>query len=170
MKSIRQITAHTIGHIANETLSKQSKASICGATSKGIFAISPSRDILFFTDQPYRGPLTINLHEGLSSLQSITQNSSLSLSSKQVFFNQEQIEIHILAKAKIWYPPKLSASTVTQKMLSTRSDEIEQWMKSHSINKTSAHFSNLISILSNDFTVIRHTLRDIFLSKLVESS
>ena len=120
MESIRRITAHTIGHIASKTLSKQNKASICGVTSKGVFAITPSRDVLFFTDQPYHGPLTINLHESLSGLLSITSNSPLSLSSKQVFFNQEQIEIQILAKAKIWYPPKLSASTVTQKMLSTK--------------------------------------------------
>lgn len=152
MESIRRITAHTIGHIASETLSKQSKASICGVTSKGIFAITPSRDILFFTDQPYRGPLTINLHEGLSSLQSLSPNSPLSLSSNKVFFNRKQIEIQILAKSQIWYPPKLSKSTVTQKMLSTRSDEIEQRLKHRSINNTSAHFSDLISTLSKGIT------------------
>ena len=51
----------SIGHIAWKTLNTNKEAAVLGITSKGVFAATPDKNVLYFSGEEFRGPLTVNL-------------------------------------------------------------------------------------------------------------
>jgi hypothetical protein len=86
--------ASCIGGIAWRVLSEGSPASIVGVTSRGVFVRTSDRWILFVTDEPYRGPLTINLPENIGSIRSLEVGSSVTMSEGRLDFCSG---LHIIA-------------------------------------------------------------------------
>lgn len=66
-----------IGSIAYQFIKSGGEWRIWGSTSRGCFIGNPTGQILFLTDESYRGPLTINLVEYDQSFQSISSGSPI---------------------------------------------------------------------------------------------
>ena len=57
----------SLGLCAKEILHNEESASMVGITSAGIFLRSEKGKIIFLTSSPWRGPLTINLSDGIKN-------------------------------------------------------------------------------------------------------
>lgn len=84
--SERTLVASSVGRIARDILSQETRASTMGVTSQGVFVRTPGRWIIFVTDKPYRGPLTINLSEGLIGLRDLEVGSLVSVTRGELIF------------------------------------------------------------------------------------
>ena len=76
------LTAAAIGHAAHEILRTETGANVCGNTSKGLFAVTDNKKVLFISHQTFKGPLTINIKGELPAYQTLSHNTHLLLSSK----------------------------------------------------------------------------------------
>lgn len=85
------IQALAIGHAARDVLHEETKAYICGNTSKGIYALSENKYILFITHLSYKGPFTINLKREIPGINQITHNTRLILSDNTILFDQSAL-------------------------------------------------------------------------------
>jgi hypothetical protein len=94
----------SIGHLAYETLSTSQRARVSGITSKGIFAITGQRRVIFFSTERYKGPLTANLSHTIPDQQSIIIDSRLSFSPSQVRFDHSGFVLKIDSQINIWKP------------------------------------------------------------------
>lgn len=78
--------ASAVGQVARDILSQESRASMMGVTSRGVFIRTPGPWIIFVTDEPYRGPLTINLSEGLAGLRDLEVGLQVSVTGGELMF------------------------------------------------------------------------------------
>lgn len=104
--------ARSIGHVAHQILQVEDSAKICGCTSKGIFAVTQGKKILFFTHLPYKGPLTINIDQFLSSSPTLL-DTQVFLSESTINFDELSLEISIKQDCFLWEPDKLSVRDFT---------------------------------------------------------
>jgi len=74
------LTAVAIGHVAYETLQTETDANGWGNTSKGFFAVTDNKKVLFISRQTFERPLTINTIEELPARQTFSYDTHLLLS------------------------------------------------------------------------------------------
>ncbi len=98
------ITAAAIGHVAYEILQNEINANVCGNTSKGLFAVTDKKRILFISHQKFKGPLTVNINENLPAHQALSNNGYLLLSPNRIKFIQPAMEIKINSQTHVWTP------------------------------------------------------------------
>lgn len=97
----------SLGHIVFDTVRTSTTAVINGITSKGGFAITPDKHILFFSLENYRGPLTINLQNFKHQRFGVSFNSSFSLSPTEINFTDKDVALHITSSTPVWSPPDI---------------------------------------------------------------
>jgi len=100
-KSESRVTA--IGQIANLVLRRSPTGLVTGKTSRGVY-VQPSGDLtLYLTDEPFRGPLTVNIRGRSASLTSVQVGEVLDLNEESLSFKISQQTIHF-DRPLIWKP------------------------------------------------------------------
>ena len=135
MDDTSYLTAAAIGHVAHETLQTETGANICGNTSKGFFAVTDNKRVLFVSHQTFKGPLTININGKLPSRQSLSHETHLLLSPDRIRFIQSTLEIRINPQTLVWTPMVLNTLDFNLEAFITRSDLIEREMTSQLSNQ-----------------------------------
>lgn len=135
------LNANTIGYLAHEILHTEQNSKVCGITSKGIFAVTENRSILFISNESYKGPFTINLNEKIPVLYQIPLNTDLLLSPHRISFSKSGLEIIIDPRLSVWNPVIQIRSDIDLQALKDRSVQIhkrlsslDQNYKEHSLN------------------------------------
>jgi len=100
-----EYNAKVIGSYAYELLSGEKKAHVFSQISKGFFVQLSNVKLVFFSYEPYRGPLTINVSLLEGSLPVLSQEEPLIISHDKLWFPAEELSIH-LGSADIWYTPQ----------------------------------------------------------------
>jgi len=97
------INAHTLGSIARDILAQPQEVRLMGVTSRGLFLITAQAHVLFLTNDPYRGPLTLNLASALPALQEQTSDP-VAIQPGGLWFSKSGLRISTRAAA-VWTPP-----------------------------------------------------------------
>lgn len=118
------LPAAAAGCCAYDTLNHEAHASVCGNTSKGIFAVTASKKVLFITPLPFKGPLTINTHEDISAYLENTRDDYILLSPRRIEFHPSGLQILINSRTQIWTPPHLDMMDFDLKALINRCRQI----------------------------------------------
>ena len=118
----------SIGHIAWKTLNTNKEAAVLGITSKGVFAATPDKNILYFSGEEFRGPLTVNLLNFSQIKSEISIQAFLKLYPNKIRFRQTQVDIDIDRLAFIWEPPAFSSVIPPKSLLLKRADKLSEWM------------------------------------------
>ena len=122
------LTAVAIGHAAHETLQTETYVNICGNTSKGFFAVTDNKKILFISHQRFKGPLTINTIKKLPARQRLSHDTHLLLSPDRIRFIKSGLEIRINPQTLVWTPMILNKLDFNLEAFITRSNLIEREM------------------------------------------
>lgn len=122
------ITAAAIGHVAYEILQNEINANVCGNTSKGLFAVTDKKRILFISHQKFKGPLTVNINRNLLAHQAPSHNGNLLLSPNRIKFIQTAMEIKINSQTHVWTPLILNKMDFNPEAFINRSRLIEHEM------------------------------------------
>lgn len=136
------LTAAAIGHVAHETLQAETDANGLGNTSKGFFAITDNKKVLFISSQPFKGPLTINTNEKLPALQTLSHNTHILLSPDRIRFIQSDLEIRISPQTCVWSPMIQNKLDFNLEAFITRINVIERKMITQLSNKHQANTNN----------------------------
>jgi len=94
----------SIGYVALKTISVSPTASVVGVTSRGIFLRTPSKQILFLSFEPHRGPLTINTAHKITNV-----GLSVQIIDSHLFIGDAAIR---LDTANLWQPDPLPSTIV----------------------------------------------------------
>lgn len=94
--------AKTIGLQAKRYLQKNQQATISGLTSHGIFLSLEDGAIMFLTNDPYRGPLTINLESGASLPKEGNPGDSVLIHPGQIIFPNRILQLD--HTTQLWKP------------------------------------------------------------------
>ena len=89
----------SLGAYADEILREEGSAWVQGVTSSGIFLHSQNEEILFLTNDPWRGPLTVNLSGSLPG-SNLKVGIEVRLAYPQVKF--PDFEINITKDTRVW--------------------------------------------------------------------
>ncbi|MEK9163586.1 MAG: DUF2877 domain-containing protein [Chloroflexota bacterium] len=92
----------SIGYVALKTISVSPTASVVGVTSRGIFLRTPSKQILFLSFEPHRGPLTINTTHKIKDV-----GQSVQIIDSCLFIGDAAIA---LDTANLWQPDPLPST------------------------------------------------------------
>jgi len=153
-----RIQALAIGHAARNVLHEETQAYTCGNTSKGIFALTDNKRILFITHLPYNGPLTINTERKIRGIDHIAQNTRLIFSDKTILFAQSALEITVTRNTSVWKPTPLTTSDFNRDEFSERVKEMDQRLSNFLANRE-----------STDLNIIRNRLLNITPYSLVSA-
>jgi hypothetical protein len=95
-----------IGHIAILVLQRNEVFQVVGSTSRGLY-LQPENDlVLFLTEDPFRGPLTVNIRNDSGGRLSILPwDMARRLGKRLVFTNSDQSLA--IQSPLVWEPPKL---------------------------------------------------------------
>jgi len=134
------LTAAAIGHVAHEILRTETSANVCGNTSKGLFAVTDNKKVLFISHQTFKGPFTININEKIPAGEAISHNNThLLLSPDQIRFSQSALEIRINPQTHVWFPVILHKLDFNLEAFINRSDQIRREMISQFSNQHHVH-------------------------------
>ena len=100
----QQLKATNIGNIVFASLSKDQEGFVLGSTSQGIFIKTSGKWLNFVSSEPFRGPLTITLPETGASLQRITPQTPVRISSRTLNFPDASVEIST-QNSIVWQSP-----------------------------------------------------------------
>jgi len=139
MKGNGYLTATSIGHVANEILQTKTEANGWGNTSKGFFAITDNKKVLFISHQPFKGPFTINTNGEFPALQTLSHDSHLLLSPYKIKFIQPDLEVRISPETTVWCPPITNKLDFDLESFIIRGNLIKQKMITHFSNQDQAH-------------------------------
>ena len=153
-----RIQALAIGHAARNVLHEETQAYTCGNTSKGIFALTDNKRLLFITHLPYNGPFTTNTERKILGIDQITHHTRLLLSKDAILFDQSALEITITRNISIWKPTPLTTSDFNPNGFVDRYKEINQRLSKHLANRE-----------STDLNIIRNHLLNITPFSLVSA-
>jgi len=151
------LTAVAIGHVAYETLQTETDANGWGNTSKGFFAVTDNKKVLFISRQTFKGPLTINTIEELPARQTFSHDTHLLLSPDRIRFIQSGLEIQINPQTHVWSPMTQNKLDFNLEAFITRINVIERKMIIQLSDKHQANINNnLKSALSsrNKITIL----------------
>jgi len=96
------LTAAAIGHFAYEILQTEIDAKVWGNTSKGLFAVTDKKRILFISGLRFKGPLTININGKLPAHQILAHETQLLLFPNQIRIIESGLEIRIKLQTQVW--------------------------------------------------------------------
>jgi len=165
------LTAAAIGHFAYEILQTETDAKVCGNTSKGLFAVTDKKRILFISGLRFKGPLTININGELCAHQTFASGAHLLLSPNQIRFIQSGLEIRIKPQTQVWTPKILNKMDFNPAAFINRSKLIECEMNSQLSNNKSGFTSYIHRNLAKqgqaqeDHTHIENNLKTALSSK-----
>ncbi|MDO9545932.1 MAG: DUF2877 domain-containing protein [Pelolinea sp.] len=131
------LTAAAIGHGAREILQTETDASVWGDTSKGLFAVTDNKKALFISQQPFKGPLTINVNGNFPWHEKLSHGTHLVLAPDQIRFIQSDLIIKITPQTQVWTPTILNMTGFDLKAFINRSKLIEDEMISQLSNRKS---------------------------------
>ena len=128
-KSESRVTA--IGQIASLVLRRSPIGLVTGKTRQGIY-VQPSGDLtLYLTNEPFRGPLTVNIRGRSTSLTSVQVGELLELNENVINFQSSQ---HLIQfdRPLIWKPtsPPKQSESVSEK-LSTLVSQLQKLHPNH---------------------------------------
>jgi hypothetical protein len=105
MRSSKIHTIHTasVGSKASQILAEDQHASIWGNTSSGIFIKTTSNWLVFLSFEPYRGPLTLTLHEVDSTLRRVSPGAAAVIASNSVLLPESEACISFRGN-EVWEP------------------------------------------------------------------
>jgi len=162
------LTAAAIGHIAHEILQTETNANGCGNTSKGLFAVTDKKRILFISHQTFKGPLTINANGKLPARQTLSHDTHLLLSPDRISFIQSGLEIRINPHTHVWIPISLNKLDFNLEAFVTRSNLIEREMiarlsSQYQTQENQAHINNNLKSASSskNKVAVYETLSDL---------
>jgi hypothetical protein len=95
-----------VGKIAQDRLSRVGKAWVMGLTSRGLFLRLEGEGLVYLTDEPYRGPLTLNLDEAGRFLAGCQAGSVVEISAGKIIFPDQYFLVR-LDGAIGWQAPDL---------------------------------------------------------------
>lgn len=149
MKDKCVFSAAALGSCARDILLTETDANVCGNTSKGLFAVTYKKRVLYISHQTFKGPLTININGNLPAHQTRSHDTHLLLSPNRIKFIQSSLEIRINPQTHVWTPMILNKMDFNLEALINRSKLIEHEMVSqHSNNQ-----SNFISCIHRNKTI-----------------
>ena len=98
----QQVEALQIGSLAANIISKPSKASVFGISSRGIYLKSPTKWMLYLSYERFRSPLTINLMATEADLCSVIEvGDAVQLCQPSINFPRSDCKIQ-LDKSLVW--------------------------------------------------------------------
>ena len=124
------LAAGAIGHFAHDILRSEKQVNICGNTSKGLFAVTDKKRILFITHLTFKGPFTINIDEKIPAHYPISLKANLLLSPDRIKFNDSGFEIRINPQTRLWTPEPLDKLDFNLPAFYDRTEQIKQEMMS----------------------------------------
>lgn len=95
----------SIGRKAYEILGCRETARVMGITSRGVFLMTGSLEVLFISPEKYRGPLTINIAGPPGDGVTDEGNTRLNLSPDGIKLNGQAV-ISLTSQSEIWSPPQ----------------------------------------------------------------
>lgn len=117
MSSTYQYDAVTIGQVALQTLSAAHRATIMGATSRGLFLRvqgrpdpAPAVGIVFLSYEQYRSPLTINLNRATGPIREAEHGSAVTLTATRIYLPNAGISITLRPEIVWTCPPATGAA------------------------------------------------------------
>ena len=143
------VTAVAIGHVAHEILQTETNANVCGNTSKGLFAVTDKKRLLFVSHQKFKGPLTINVNGKLPAHQALSNETHLLLSPDRIKLNQSALEIRINPQTQVWAPIILNKLNFNLEAFINRSKLIGREMINQLTNQESDFTSCLYRNIAN---------------------
>ena len=103
-----ELKTRILGHYVSQFLQQEGYASVLGVTSKGVFLLNDFGQICFISQEPFPGPLTLNL-ENIVNLDSFFQiGDNCQIGGDRIIFQGCQIVIQ--EDVIIWNPPLISIS------------------------------------------------------------
>jgi hypothetical protein len=94
-----------IGSTAQSTLAQNTRASVLGVTSRGIFLLAPSRQIIFLSYESYCGPLSVNLDRTAGQTLSAANGQNVIFQDAFLSF-PDGGDLVSLVGAPTWQPPQ----------------------------------------------------------------
>lgn len=97
-----EITARMLGHYADNVFCREGQAVVLGVTSKGVFLQDETGGVCFISQEPFQGPLTMNIKEKVTLSQFLHPGEHCHISSGEIVF--PKCRIVIPENAPIWEP------------------------------------------------------------------
>jgi hypothetical protein len=107
-----QLHAAGIGALARELLGGVRQATVMGIISRGVFLRLSSGWIIFLSNEPYRGPLTINLVGDVDCLRSLESGLKVGIRPGEIYFSFPGILIST-GRAAVWTAPAPAATILS---------------------------------------------------------
>lgn len=98
------LNVHTIGHIAQQALSRTSHATVIGVTSRGIFLQCAKRQIVFISYEVVRNPLVLNMTMRNEGLEAIATADDAHVQNEILLFHATGLRIR-WTEATVWRAP-----------------------------------------------------------------
>lgn len=96
-----QISITSIGSLAQTIITGAKSAAILGSTSRGLFLKLDDRWVIFLSDEPTRGPLTLNLNPARRTAFHIQPGQAVEIQQGGIVFPEASIHIPMPA-AEVW--------------------------------------------------------------------
>lgn len=111
----------SVGHLAWQALAASQRATVLGATSRGLFLRCESRWLAFVSYEGYRSPLTITLQQGATQLRALKVGAPLHIQPGLLLFPAEKIGVQV-DEDRIWHPalPSGELGAPAQRLASLR--------------------------------------------------
>jgi hypothetical protein len=106
MTSLSQINAISQGCIAYDILASDVSAKIIGSTSRGLFLLAPTGQVIFLSYETWRSPITVNLGRANAKLRQTKTGVEVHLSELVITLPSLQIKID-LSRAPVWAAKKV---------------------------------------------------------------
>jgi hypothetical protein len=103
---MKRLKVVSLGAEVHRLLRAGGSARIIGSTSKGLFIITPSTEVLFISYESYRSPITINLKKRDASLQQIEIGDEVELRPEGLALAMGRIWL-ACGEQETWKPPKM---------------------------------------------------------------
>ena len=100
--------ARRVGHAAAKLLQNDSRASLRGHTSKGVYIQTESRWILFLSFGRSVGPLTITVEQDVTDLDAMQPGAMVEIQDRSLQFPSEGVTIDT-RQAEMWHVPPVPA-------------------------------------------------------------
>jgi hypothetical protein len=110
MKTISnlELKIRILGHFVSQFLQREGYATVLGVTKKGVFLLNDFRQICFISQDPFPGPLTLNLENIVNLDLFFHIREAGQISGNQISFPGCQVVIQ--KDAMIWEPPLINTS------------------------------------------------------------
>jgi hypothetical protein len=99
-----RIQVRHCGTAAWQTLEQGETARVIGVTSRGVFLLALSQRVVFISRETYRSPLTINLSQGVKSMDGVATGQKAELEKGKIRLEEAGIEL-IIPLDCLWQTP-----------------------------------------------------------------